>query len=135
MKKAVDLRCYLTLHGEGLTETWSINGRLDWSRSRLRWMCACVARCFRFDFSRLAVRAHCLDVLHNQRLERDRTGGLLLFFRPVCLDRQRLRTHRRFCDALLGRDPAAIQLSEVAGRPLRTRTAISMPVYTKIRAG
>jgi glucans biosynthesis protein len=22
MKKAVDLRCYLTLHGEGLTETW-----------------------------------------------------------------------------------------------------------------
>ena len=22
VKKAVDLRCYLTLHGEGLTETW-----------------------------------------------------------------------------------------------------------------
>jgi len=32
---------------------------------------------------------------------------------------------------LLGRDPAAIQLSEVAGRPLRTRTAIAMPVYNE----
>src|SRR5207248_6427021 len=47
LRKPVDLRCYLTLYGEGLTETWVYQWTPCAGRVRgCATMCACAARCF-----------------------------------------------------------------------------------------
>jgi len=73
-----------------------------------------------------------LDVLQANSLSGIELVGLLLFFALFAWIASAFWTAiAGFAMRLLGRDPAAIQLSEVAGRPLRTRTAIAMPVYNE----
>jgi len=107
---------------------------LSWSRSRLRWHVR-LRRTLFFGLTFLTAgcaSALLLDVLQANGLSGIELVGLLLFFALFAWIASAFWTAiAGFAMRLLGRDPAAIQLSEVAGRPLRTRTAIAMPVYNE----
>ena len=107
---------------------------LSWSRSRMRWHMR-VRRTLFFGLTLLTAgcaSALLLDVLQANSLSGIELVGLLLFFALFAWIASAFWTAiAGFAMQLLGRDPAAIQLSEVAGRPLRTRTAIAMPVYNE----
>jgi len=80
---------------------------------------------FQLTFLTLAVRARCCGLFCRRTVwRRIELLGLTALFFSVCLDCQPFWTAiAGFAIRLAGRDPAAIQLSERAGRPLRTRTA------------
>ena len=105
-----------------------------WSRSQMRWH-ARLRRTLFFGLTFLTAgcaSALLLDVLQANRLSGIELLGLLLFFALFAWIASSFWTAiAGFAIRLAGRDPAAIQLSEVAGRPLRTRTAIVMPVYNE----
>jgi len=107
---------------------------LSWSRSRLRWHVR-LRRTLFFGLTFLTAgcaSALLLDVLQANSLSGIELVGLLLFFALFAWIASAFWTAiAGFAMQLLGGDPAAIQLSEVAGRPLRTRTAIAMPVYNE----
>ena len=107
---------------------------LSWSHSRLRWHVR-LRRTLFFGLTFLTAgcaSALLLDVLQANSLSGIELVGLLLFFALFAWIASAFWTAiAGFAMQLLGRDPAAIQLSEVAGRPLRTRTAIAMPVYNE----
>jgi len=104
-----------------------------WSRSP-RWQ-VCLRRTLFFGLTFLTAAcasALLLDVLQANNLSGIELVGLLLFFALFAWIASALWTAiAGFAIQLAGRDPAGIQLSEVAGRPLRTRTAIVMPVYNE----
>ncbi len=105
-----------------------------WSRSQLRWQVRLRRALF---FGLTFITAACasallLDVLQANSLSGIELVGLLLFFALFAWIASAFWTAiAGFAIQLVGRDPAGIQLSEVAGRPLRTRTAIVMPVYNE----
>src|SRR5205085_2013264 len=73
-----------------------------------------------------------LDVLQANSLSGIELVGLLLFFALFAWIASAFWSAiAGFAVQLLGRDPGAVQLGEVAGRPLRTRTAVAMPVYNE----
>jgi len=71
-----------------------------------------------------------LDVLQANSLSGIELLGLLLFFALFAWIAF-WSAIAGFAISLVGRDPGAVQLGEVAGRALRTRTAIAMPVYNE----
>jgi len=105
-----------------------------WSRSQMRWH-ARLRRTLFFGLTFLTAgcaSALLLDVLQANRLSGIELFGLLLFFVLFAwIASSFWAAIAGFAIRLAGHDPAAIQLSEVAGRPLRTRTAIVMPVYNE----
>ena len=105
-----------------------------WSRSQMRWH-ARLRRTLFFGLTFLTggcASALLLDVLQANHLSGIELLGLLLFFVLFTWIASSFWTAiAGFAIRLAGRDPAAIQLSEVAGRPLRTRTALVMPVYNE----
>jgi membrane glycosyltransferase len=105
-----------------------------WSRSRMRWRVR-LRRTLFFGLTFLTAgcaSALLLDVLQANSLSGIELVGLLLFFALFAWIASAFWSAiAGFAIQLVGRDPAAIQLSEVAGRPLRTRTAIAMPVYNE----
>ncbi|TLY86461.1 MAG: glycosyltransferase, partial [Gammaproteobacteria bacterium] len=107
---------------------------LSWPHSRLRWHVR-VRRTLFFGLTFLTAAcasALLLDVLRANSLSGIELLGLLLFFALFAWIASAFWTAiAGFAMQVIGRDPAAIQLSEVAGRPLRTRTAIAMPVYNE----
>ena len=107
---------------------------LSWLHSRLRWH-ARLRRTLFFGLTFLTAgcaSALLLDVLQANSLSGIELVGLLLFFALFAWIASAFWTAiAGFAMQLIGRDPAAIQLSEVAGRALRTRTAIAMPVYNE----
>jgi membrane glycosyltransferase len=107
---------------------------LSWSRSRMRWHTR-LRRTLFFGLTFLTAgcaSALLLDVLQANRLSGIELLGLLLFFVLFAwIASSFWSAIAGFAIQLAWRDPAAIQLSEVAGRPLRTRTAIAMPVYNE----
>ena len=107
---------------------------LSWSRSQLRWH-ARLRRTLFFGLTFLTAgcaSALLLDVLQANNLTGIELLGLLLFFVLFTwIASSFWSAIAGFAIQLAWRDPAAIQLSEVAGRPLRTRTAIVMPVYNE----
>src|SRR2546430_8465153 len=73
-----------------------------------------------------------LDVLQANSLSGIELLGLLLFFALFAWIASAFWSAiAGFAISLVGRDPGAIQLGEVAGRALRTRTAVAMPVYNE----
>ena len=73
-----------------------------------------------------------LDVLQANSLSGIELLGLLLFFALFAWIASAFWSAiAGFAISLVGRDPGAVQLGEVAGRALRTRTAIAMPVYNE----
>src|SRR2546430_8603453 len=73
-----------------------------------------------------------LDVLRANSLSGIELVGLLLFFALFAWIASAFWSAiAGFAIQLRGRDPGAVQLGEVAGRALRTRTAIAMPVYNE----
>ncbi|TLY66434.1 MAG: glucans biosynthesis glucosyltransferase MdoH [Gammaproteobacteria bacterium] len=73
-----------------------------------------------------------LDVLQADSLSGIELVGLLLFFALFAWIASAFWTAiAGFAISLVGGDPAAVQVGEVAGRPLRTRTAVAMPVYNE----
>src|SRR5213082_2073122 len=73
-----------------------------------------------------------LDVLQANSLSGIELLGLLLFFALFAWIASAFWSAiAGFAISLAGRDPGAVQLGEVAGRALRTRTAIAMPVYNE----
>src|SRR5437879_11811444 len=109
---------------------------LSWPHSRLRWHVR-VRRTLFFGLTFLTAAcasALLLDVLRANSLSGIELVGLLLFFALFAWIASAFWTAiAGFAMQVIGRDPAAIQLSEVAGRPLRTRTDIAMPVYKEDR--
>jgi membrane glycosyltransferase len=107
---------------------------LSRSRSRMRWRVR-LRRTLFFGLTFLTAgcaSALLLDVLQANSPSGIELVGLLLFFALFAWIGSAFWTAiAGFAMQLLGRDPAAIQLGEVAGRPLRTRTAIAMPVYNE----
>jgi membrane glycosyltransferase len=107
---------------------------LSWSRSQLRWH-ARLRRTLFFGLTFLTggcASALLLDVLQANGLSGIELLGLLLFFVLFTwIASSFWSAIAGFAIQLAWHDPAAIQLSEVAGRPLRTRTAIVMPVYNE----
>jgi membrane glycosyltransferase len=105
-----------------------------WSRSQLRWQVR-LRRALFFGLTFLTAAcasALLLDVLQANSLSGIELVGLLLFFALFAWIASAFWTAiAGFAIRLAGRDPAGIQLSEVAGRPLRTRTAIVMAVYNE----
>jgi membrane glycosyltransferase len=104
------------------------------SRAQTRWH-ARLRRTLFFGLTFLTAgcaSALLLDVLQANRLSGIELLGLLLFFVLFAwIASSFWSAIAGFAIQLAWRDPAAIQLSEVAGRPLRTRTAIVMPVYNE----
>ena len=73
-----------------------------------------------------------LDALQANSLSGIELLGLLLFFALFAWIASAFWSAiAGFAISLVGRDPGAVQLGEVAGRALRTRTAIAMPVYNE----
>jgi membrane glycosyltransferase len=73
-----------------------------------------------------------VDVLHVNGLSVVELAGLLLFFGLFAWITGALWTAiAGFVIRLAGRDPAGLNPAEVAGKPLRTRTAIAMPIYNE----
>jgi membrane glycosyltransferase len=73
-----------------------------------------------------------LDVLQANGLSGIELVGLVLFFSLFTWIAGALWTAiAGFAIRLAGHDPAGIDVREVAGRPLHTRTAIAMPVYNE----
>ena len=73
-----------------------------------------------------------LDVLQANGLKGIELLGLLLFFALFTWIAGALWTAiAGFVVRLTGRDPGGLDISAVAARPLRTRTAIVMPVYNE----
>jgi membrane glycosyltransferase len=107
---------------------------LSWSRSRMRWHMR-LRRTLFFGLTFLTAgcaSALLLDVLQANSLSGIELVGLLLFFVLFAwIASSFWSAIAGFAIQLAWRDPAAIQLSEVAGRRLRTRTAIVMPVYNE----
>ena len=80
----------------------------------------------------LCATALLADVLHVNGLSAIELVGMLLFFGLFAWIAGALWTAiAGFVIRLAGRDPAGLDAAEVAGRPLRTRTAIAMPVYNE----
>ena len=85
-----------------------------------------------------AASALLLDVLEANELSGIEVVGLALFFGLFTWIAGALWTAiAGFAVQLAGRDPAAIDLRVLTGRPLRTRTAIVMPIYNEdpVRVG
>jgi len=105
-----------------------------WSTSRMRWQVR-LRRTLFFGLTFLTAgcaSALLLDVLQANGLSGIELLGLVLFFALFAWIASALWTAiAGFAIQLAGRDPAGIQLSEVDGRTLRTRTAIAMPVYNE----
>jgi membrane glycosyltransferase len=105
-----------------------------WSRSQTHWHVR-LRRTLFFGLTFLTAgcaSALLLDVLQANSLSGIELLGLLLFFVLFAwIASSFWSAIAGFAIQLAWRDPAAIQLSEVAGRPLRTRTAIVMPVYNE----
>ncbi len=105
-----------------------------WSRSRMRWQVG-LRRTLFFGLTFLTAgcaSALLLDVLQANGLSGIELLGVLLFFALFAWIASAFWTAiAGFAIQLAGRDPAGIQLGEVAGRTLRTRTAIAMPVYNE----
>ena len=105
-----------------------------WSTSRMRWQVR-LRRTLFFGLTFLTAgcaSALLLDVLQANGLSGTELLGLVLFFALFAWIASAFWTAiAGFAIQLAGRDPAGIQLSEVAGRTLRTRTAIAMPVYNE----
>ena len=105
-----------------------------WSTSRMRWQVR-LRRTLFFGLTFLTAgcaSALLLDVLQANGLSGIELLGLVLFFALFAWIASAFWTAiAGFAIQLAGRDPAGIQLSEVAGRTLRTRTAIAMPVYNE----
>ncbi|TLY72318.1 MAG: glucans biosynthesis glucosyltransferase MdoH, partial [Gammaproteobacteria bacterium] len=105
-----------------------------WSTSRMRWQVR-LRRTLFFGLTFLTAgcaSALLLDVLQANGLSGTELLGLVLFFALFAWIASAFWTAiAGFAIQLAGRDPAGIQLGEVAGRTLRTRTAIAMPVYNE----
>ena len=105
-----------------------------WSTSRMRGQVR-LRRTLFFGLTFLTAgcaSALLLDVLQANGLSGTELLGLVLFFALFAWIASAFWTAiAGFAIQLAGRDPAGIQLGEVAGRTLRTRTAIAMPVYNE----
>ncbi len=106
----------------------------DSARARLRWRVR-LRRGLFFGLTLLtafAASALLLDVLQANGLSGIELLGLLLFFGLFAWIAGAFWTAiAGFIIRLVGRDPAGIDVAAVAGRPLRTRTAIVMPIYNE----
>jgi len=107
---------------------------LSWSGSRVRPHVR-LRRTLFFGLTLLTAgcaSALLLDVLQANSLSGIELLGLLLFFALFAWIASAFWSAiAGFAISLVGRDPGAIQLGEVAGRALRTRTAVAMPVYNE----
>jgi membrane glycosyltransferase len=80
----------------------------------------------------LSASALLLDVLKANGLSNVEVLGLVLFFTlSAWIAGAAWTAIAGFVIQLAGRDPAGLDPNEVAGRPLRTRTAIVMPIYNE----
>jgi membrane glycosyltransferase len=105
-----------------------------WSPPRARWRVR-LRRALFFGLTLalgLCATALLLDVLHVNGLSVVEFVGLLLFFGLFAWIAGALWTAiAGFIIRLVGGDPAGLDASEVDGRALRTRVAITMPVYNE----
>ena len=110
----------------------TLNGGLTHARTRWRGH---VRRTLFFGLTFLTAvgaSALLLDVLEANGLTTVEILGLLLFFALFTWIAGALWTAiAGFAVRLVGRDPAGIDIGELAGRPLHTRTAIAMPIYNE----